>query len=182
MNNLRELRIDAGMKQQELARICQQTDSRIEVGMISRFENGVCLPTPAVAKAIADAFRVDVGELYGIPEQFILEGFLSADVPIEPESMDVTNLISYLSECDRPIKRGALAVLMDCSDRELRRTIEDARRCGYLVVNGGDGSGYFLARNTSDIVKHFHTEERRAMSILQRLKKARELLKQEGLI
>lgn len=182
MNNLRELRIAAGMKQPKLAKICQQTDSRIDVGMISRFENGVCLPTPAVAKAIADALRVDVSELYDIPEQFILECFLSADVPIEPESMDVTSLIAYLSESDRHIKRGELAVLMDCSDRELRRTIEDARRCGYLVVNGGDGSGYFLARNTSDIVKHFKTEKSRALSILQCLKKAREILKQEGLL
>ena len=182
MNNLKKLRIAAGMKQWELAKLCQQTDSRIEVGMISRFENGVCLPTLAVAKAIADALRVDVGELYGIPEQFMLEGFLSADVPIEPESMDVTNLISYLSECDRPIKRGALAVMMDCSDRELRRTIEEARNCGYFVVNGGNGSGYFLARNTADIVQHFRIEQRRAMSILQRLKRAREVLKQEGLI
>ena len=152
MNNLRELRIRAGLKQSDLAKLCQQTDSRIDVGMISRFENGVCLPTPAVAKAIADALRVDVSELYDIPEQFILECFLSADVPIEPESTDVTNLIAYLTEADKPIKRGDLATMMDFTDRKMRRVIEDARRCGYLVVNGGNGTGYFLARNTSDIV------------------------------
>lgn len=182
MNNLRELRIRAGLKQSDLARICQQTDSRIDVGMISRFENGVCLPTPAMAHALADALGVDIAELYDIPEQFMLEGFISAEVPIEPESMDVTSLIAYLTEANKPIKRGELAAMMGFTDRNLRRVIEDARRCGYLIVNGGNGTGYFLARNTSDIVKHFKTEKSRALSILQCLKKAREILKQEGLI
>lgn len=182
MNNLKELRIAAGMKQQELARICQQTDSRIDVGMISRFENGVCLPTPAMAHALADALGVDIAELYDIPEQFMLEGFMSAEVPIEPESMDVTNLIAYLTEAKEPVRRGELATMMDFTDRKMRRVIEDARRCGYLVVNGGNGTGYFLARNTADIVQHFRIEQRRAMSILQRLKRAREVLKQEGLL
>lgn len=180
MNNLKELRIAAGMKQSELAKICQQTDSRIEVGMISRFENGVCLPTPAVAKALASSLRCDISELYDVPEQMYLPGILASDAPVEPEIMDVTSLIAYLTEADKPIKRGELSVLMDRPDRMVRRIIEEARNDGYLIANNGDG--YFLATSLDDIRRHYNTENARAVSIFKRLRRCREILKQEGIL
>lgn len=180
MNNLKQLRLNAGLTQPQLAKLCQQADRRIDVAMVSRFENGVCLPTPAVAKALASSLRCDISELYDVPEQMYLPGILAADAPVEPESMDVTNLIAYLTEAKEPVRRGELSVLMDRPDRIVRRIIEEARNDGYLIVN--NGGGYFLATSLDDIRRHYNTENARAVSIFKRLRRCREILKQEGLL
>lgn len=80
------------------------------------------------------------------------------------------------------ISRRALASMMDVSDRHLRRIIEEARNCGYLIINDSDGTGYFLAASSADIERHFRQENARALSILKRLKAARTRLKEVGAI
>ena len=64
MNNLKAAREEMGLKQAELAALVQSVDSRIDVGMISRFENGVCLPTPIVARALARHLQASVVDLF----------------------------------------------------------------------------------------------------------------------
>lgn len=45
-NNLRVIRVDAGMKQSEVCKLMKQHDSAFDVSMLSKMENGVVLPTP----------------------------------------------------------------------------------------------------------------------------------------
>ena len=182
MNNIKNLRVAAGLSQPELARLCQKADRRIDVGMISRFECGACLPTPGVAKALATALRCTVTDLYDFPEQMYVPGILAADAPVEPESMAVTSLVAYLTEAGGPIKRSELADLMGGSDRYMRQAVEDARNCGYIIINNGKGDGYYIASTVDEIEQHFRTEENRALSILHRLKNCRRILKAEGRI
>lgn len=182
MNNIKELRTAAGLSQPALARLCQSADRRIDVGMISRFECGACLPTPAVAKALAKALHCTVTDLYDFPEQLYVPGILASDAPVEPESMAVTSLVGYLSEANGPIRRGELADMMGGSDRYMRHIVEDARNCGYIIINDGRGDGYYLASSTDEIEQHFRTEEARALSILRRLRNCRRILRTEGRI
>ena len=102
----------------------------------------------------------------------------------EPESMDVTDLIAHVREAGKgaAISRRALASMMDVSDRHLRRIIEEARNCGYLIIDDSDGTGYFLAASSADIERHFRQENARALSILKRLKAARTRLKEVNII
>lgn len=182
MNNLRLWRENRGLKQTELASLVRPIDSRIDSSMISRFENGLCLPTPAVSKALASALGVPVSLLFGGEEQMCISGVVDAQARIEPESMDVTDLVSCFREEGKSaaIPRKSLARRMDVSDRQLRRIIEDARRCGYLIINDSDGAGYFLASSPANVERHFRQETARAVSILSRLCAARQKLKEEN--
>ena len=182
-NNLKDLRIKAGLTQPGLAAICRETDRRIDVGMISRFENGVCLPTPAVAKAIANALQAPLDALYGVPEQMYIPAVLMADAPTEPESEDVTSLIDFLRHAHRPLTRADLCRKMDKSDRAVRRIVAEARMCGYIIIGGERRhSGYYLARDTADVERFFKKETSRALSILAGLKAARQKLREERMI
>ena len=183
VNNIKALRLKAGLTQPALAAACREADCRIETAMISRFENGVCLPTPSVAKAIAAALQVPVEALYGVPDQMYIPAVLMADAPVEPESMDVTNIVNALASARRPLTRKELCAITGMCDRSVRQSIADARLCGYIIV-GGDRSkgGYYIAASMEDVERHFHREESRALSILKGLSAARRRLKEEGKI
>ena len=184
MNNLRLWRESRGLKQTELAAMVKPIDARIDSSMISRFENEMCLPTPSVSKALASALNVPESLLFGGTEQLYISGVVDGDARAEPESMDVTDLIAHFREAGKgaAISRRALASMMDVSDRHLRRIIEEARNCGYLIINDSDGTGYFLAASSADIERHFRQENARALSILKRLKAARTRLKEVNII
>lgn len=96
----------------------------------------------------------------------------------------MTDLIAHFREAGKgaAISRRALASMMDVSDRHLRRIIEEARNCGYLIINDSDGTGYFLAASSAEIERHFRQENARALSILKRLKAARTRLKEVNII
>lgn len=184
MNNLRLWRESRGLKQTELSALVKPIDPRIDSSMISRFENGMCLPTPSVAKALASALNVPESLLFGGTEQMYISGVIDGEARTEPESMDVTDLIAHFREAgkDAAISRRRLAELLDVPDRSLRKIIEEARNDGYMIINDGDGRGYFLAATSSEIERHFRQENARAMSILRRLKAARTRLKEVNII
>ena len=48
MNRLKERRLELGLTQEAVSGILKLADPRMDVSMVSRFENGVCLPIPAV--------------------------------------------------------------------------------------------------------------------------------------
>jgi transcriptional regulator with XRE-family HTH domain len=184
MNNLRLWRESRGLKQTELAAMVKPTDARIDSSMISRFENEMCLPTPSVSKALASALSVPESLLFGGAEQMYISGIIDGEARIEPESFEVTDLIACFRDAgkDAAISRRRLAELLDVPDRTLRKIIEEARNDGYLIINDGDGRGYFLAATSAEIERHFRQENARAMSILKRLKAARTRLKEVEII
>ena len=113
-------------------------------------------------------------------EQTVIEGFLSS--PIEdtpPEQSDrVIKLVGFLDYGKpRAMRRKTLAGLMGLSDRSTRKAIEDARNCGYIIVNIDGGSGYYLTDDIDEIAAFYKQEYARAISILRRLKLLRQKLK-----
>ena len=57
MNNLKKRRLELGLTQPQVSDFLKMVDSRMDVGMVSRFENGVCIPTPLVSEAINFLFE-----------------------------------------------------------------------------------------------------------------------------
>lgn len=57
MNRLKERRLELGLTQEAVSGILKLADPRMDVSMVSRFENGVCLPTEEVTEALEAALR-----------------------------------------------------------------------------------------------------------------------------
>ena len=54
MNRLQERRMVLGLTQPQVSARLKETEPRADVGMVSRYEKGVCLPTPDQLKALED--------------------------------------------------------------------------------------------------------------------------------
>lgn len=68
MNRIREHRIEMGMLHPELADALQEVEPRIDVGMISRYERGVCLPTVEQAGKLCEVLKCDLSELFDVED------------------------------------------------------------------------------------------------------------------
>lgn len=176
MNNLKAARESMGLTQKELASMIKETDPRIDVGMVSRFEIGVCLPTPVVARAFARCLSASVRDLFSEEGQTYIQDITLAETPVEPLPFAVEDLLNELHELPRT--RKDLCRTMDISDRRLRRLIREAREHGYVICN--NGRGYYLTTDENEMVTFYKTERRRALSILQGLSVLRKHLKALG--
>lgn len=65
MNRLKERRLELGLTQEAVSGVLKLVDPRIDTCMVSRFENGVCLPTDEVLTALEAALRTSRAYLYG---------------------------------------------------------------------------------------------------------------------
>lgn len=65
MNRLKERRLELGLTQEAVSGVLKLVDPRIDTCMVSRFENGVCLPTEEVLTALEAALRTSRAYLYG---------------------------------------------------------------------------------------------------------------------
>ena len=176
MNNLKAAREEMGLKQAELAALVQSVDSRIDVGMISRFENGVCLPTPIVARALARHLQASVVDLFSEEGQIYISTITAPETPAEPLPFEIEDLIAALDTT--PKSRRKLCEELDIGDRHLRKLIREARDYGYVIMNSG--KGYYLSTEIDDMVVFYKREHGRAMSILQGLSGLRKHLKNLG--
>lgn len=80
MNRLQERRMALGLTQPQVSAKLKETEPRADVGMVSRYEKGVCLPTASQLKALEVVLGAARTELYD-PEDLDLLGALR-----EPES------------------------------------------------------------------------------------------------
>lgn len=62
-NNLRIIRQEKGLKQTQVCKEMQKHDRAFDVTMLSKMENGVCLPTPYQLSLLADIYGVQPEEL-----------------------------------------------------------------------------------------------------------------------
>ncbi len=65
-NNLRTVREMRGLQQKEVVEFLKQYDTAIDAPMLSKMENGVCLPTPFQL--------VKLAALYGVPAYELING------------------------------------------------------------------------------------------------------------
>lgn len=62
-NNLRVVRMACGLQQKEVCEKMRTFDAAFDVPMLSRMENGACLPTPAQLAKLAQIYAVQPAEL-----------------------------------------------------------------------------------------------------------------------
>ena len=169
MNRLKERRLELGLTQEAVSNVLELADPRMDVSMVSRFENGVCLPTEEVMAALEAVLRTNRGYLYGEEEK--------AETP---QRTAETEIISALIPCGRrnAITREALAAAMHTTDRKMRKAVAEAKRQGLMICN--DGDGYYQSDELSDLWRQYRRETARAMSILKARKPMREVLKAAG--
>lgn len=175
-NQMKAAREALCLTQPQLAALIQEIEPRIDVGMISRFENCVCLPTPRVADLLASLLGASVSDLFGEEAQTYLQNIRDAEEPVEPLPFVIEDLLNELGPTPRT--RRELSQALDISDRLMRKRIEIAREMGYVIVNQGDG--YFIPDDLSDMTRFYFTERKRALSILRGLKRLRKYLKKMG--
>ena len=181
MNNIAAYRKALGLTQGEVTAALREYDRRIDNSMVSRFENELCYPTPLVMRCLCNLFNCVPEELYGVTEQQYIEEIIQANAPAEPESFDVTELINCLGYGRRKaVSRAELSFLLDKSDREVRKLVEEARNCGYVIISLGTHGGYYLTNNVDEIHAYYLQEQARATSILRRLRKPRQILREAG--
>ena len=65
---MREPRIGKRYSQQHVADIVAKVEPRADVPLISRYENGVCLATPAQARAICELYECGLADLYDVED------------------------------------------------------------------------------------------------------------------
>lgn len=181
MNNLKSRRIELGLTQPQVSAWLRSVDSRYDVGMVSRLENGVCLPTPSVLDALCEVLQAAKSDLYGDNDLEAVKLHSEADeqlTEVPAHLKRVVDLIPLGSE--NAISRRYLRTLSGLSDRMLRDKIEAARGVGVLICNDGNGSGYYIATDIDEIEAQYHKDQARALSVLYRLKTSRRILKDAG--
>lgn len=169
MNRLKERRLELGLTQEAVSGILKLADPRMDVSMVSRFENGACLPTEAVMTALEAALRTSRAYLYGEDEK--------ADIP---QRTTETERIAGLIPSGRrnAISREDLAAALHTTDRKMRKAVAEAKKQGLMICN--DGDGYYQSDELSDLWRQYRRETARAMSILKARKPMREVLKAAG--
>lgn len=65
-NNLRAVREALGMKQKTVCQQMKKYDRAFDVSLLSKMENGVCLPTYAQTAHLAEIYGVQASELIGV--------------------------------------------------------------------------------------------------------------------
>ena len=181
MNNIAYFRAKEGLTQADVTRELRKYDKRIDSSMISRFENELCYPTPLIMRCLCNLFDCLPEELYGVTEQEYIVEILQNNAPAVPESMEVAELVSCLGYGrQNAVSRFELSCLLDKSDREVRKLVEEARNCGYVIISLGTPGGYYLTDNVDEIHAYYLQEQARAASILRRLRKPRQILREAG--
>ncbi len=65
---LKEARIEAKLAQTDIVPLLKAVEPRADVGVLSRYENGVCVPTPAQFRILCEAYGKEPGDLYTLDE------------------------------------------------------------------------------------------------------------------
>lgn len=87
-NRLQERRLALGLTQPQVSARLKEVEARADVGMVSRYEKGVCLPTEAQLKALEELLGENRLALYD-PEDLDLIGvFRAGSEAATPESED----------------------------------------------------------------------------------------------
>lgn len=169
MNRLKERRLELGLTQEAVSGILKLADPRMDVSMVSRFENGACLPTEEVMTALEAALRTSRAYLYGKDEK--------ADIP--PRTTDTERIAGLIPIGRRnAISREDLAAALHTTDRKMRKAVAEAKKQGLMICN--DGDGYYQSDDLSDLWRQYRRETARAMSILKARKPMRDVLKAAG--
>jgi transcriptional regulator with XRE-family HTH domain len=179
MNRLQERRLSLGLSQSDVSAKLKEIDPRMDVGMVSRFERGVCLPTMETLNALEAILQAPRTELYGEDDLGAIQEVEAADgVTAAPMTAALAKLIPYGRH--NAIPRESLAMKLGLGDRHMRKIIEEARNEGLIILCECNGRGYYQSDDLNEIHVQYIQDTNRAMAILKRRKPMRELLKAAG--
>lgn len=68
-NNLKSFRLAKGLKQREVINIINEKEPNVDVSMLSKFENGVCIPTPKQLMLLAKIYDCSPSDLILINDE-----------------------------------------------------------------------------------------------------------------
>jgi len=91
------------------------------------------------------------------------------------------NIVDFIG-CGKPnaVTRKTLCQITGLSDRAVRQEVENARHRGNIILNNQSGIGYYMTADIDEIERQYHTNDRRAKSILHYQKPLRQALKAAG--
>lgn len=179
MNNLKNRRLSLGLTQGQIVDRLKSVDPRMDIFMVSRFENGICLPTPEVLNVLSVTLQMPVNELYGAEELAVIETIEPPDgAAMSPMTSTLASTLGFGRR--NAISREALAEKLGMSDRNMRKAIEQARREGLVILCECNGRGYYLSTNLDEIQHQYYQDRSRALAILARCKTMRRQLKAAG--
>lgn len=92
--------------------------------------------------------------------------------------MQITDFIGRGKE--NAVTRAELVAKLNLPDRTIRNLIEDERRKGTLIINAGDGAGYYISDNLADLERQYRMNHNRAMSVLVQQKHLRRRIRELG--
>ena len=178
MNRLQERRLELGLSQPEVSAKLKEVDSRMDVGMVSRFERGACLPTLAVLEALERILQAPRGDLLGAEEICIIPGADASRTAPSPTTRMIQEAIPFGRR--NAVGRKALAKKLHMSDRKMREAIEEARNDGVIILCECNGRGYYQSSDLDEISHQYRQDTSRAMAILRRRKPMQDLLRAAG--
>lgn len=178
MNRLQERRMELGLTQVEVSQALRKADPRMDVSMVSRFENGVCIPPAHVLGALETVLQADIRELLGVDVLAEDEAEPRGDRAESPEIARVLDSIPYGRR--NAVGRRELAARLGMDDRKMRRLIEEARLGGAIIINDSSGRGYYQTDDLAEMARQYRQDTSRAMAILKRRKPLRDRLKAAG--
>lgn len=179
VNKLAERRLELGLTQPQVSEHLKTVDPRMDVGMVSRFERGACLPTTRVREALCEVLQAPDIALWRDPEVVELSDEEYAEIVSESRGLPrLLRAIPYGHE--NAVTRSKLVWLLDMSDRKVRELIEQARRQGEIIINRQDGNGYYRSDDIDEMERQYRQDTSRALSILARRKTLRRRLKEAG--
>lgn len=114
-NRLREARTHFDMTQPEVSKELRQIEPRADVGMVSRYEQGVCLPTREQLKLLEEMYGLTRTELYRA-EDLDLLGILPLPEdkpPAVERAPEPPSHAGKLRKCYRISKTFAASLLED---------------------------------------------------------------------
>lgn len=189
MNALQEHRLRKGLTQPQVVAELKKVDPRADVALLSKYENGLCLPTLPQVLALEHILGTSREELFP-------GGEFDTMLPIEFDSDSeaalevIKKVIAAIPEGrQNAISRAELAVRLNTSDRRARKLLELARCSGVIILNLQKNDGYFRIESgrsdyTAEEIEQLRQQEKqdtnRAMTILVRRKYIRQALKGAG--
>ncbi len=170
---LKEQRKARGWTQRQAAK--ELGCDRLAYGLI---ENGKCLPNPATVKSMLHEFGGGLSGLF--PEYDDLLSAAAQTAQRAGFSQQANEIVEFIPVGkENAVTRGYLREVTGWNDRLVRKRIAEARKAGLLIINDQDGNGYYFADNIDEVRKQYKQDRARALSILARLKVARQILKED---
>ena len=166
MSRVRDRREELGMKQSELLALLKETDPRMDIGTLSRIENGYVLPaSEEILAALERCLQAPRSDLFEQVEVFAIAG---TKAHVGRVTWLIANAVPEGKQ--NAISRKELAEKLGVQDRTMREWLELARLDGIVIANDQDGKGYYQPVTDEEIDRQLVQIRNRTMTQLAQMK------------